>query len=63
MKKIGNDSNILLIIVILIIIVIIKITIKIVSIISSIGVELQNTIFVISNSNHPKMMMTIKTLR
>ena len=62
MKKIGNDSNILLIIVILITFVIIKITIKIVSIISSIGVELQNTIFVISNSIHQKMMMMIKTL-
>ena len=54
MKKIDNDSNVLLIIVILIIIVIIKITINILSIISSIGVELQNTIFVVSNSIHPK---------
>ena len=45
------------------IIVIIKITIKIVNIMSSIGVELQNTIFVIKNGNHPKMMMMIKTLR
>ena len=52
MKEIDNDSNILLIIVLLTIIVIIKITIKIVSIISSIGVEFQLTIFMVRNSNH-----------
>ena len=52
MKKVGNDSNILLIILILIMIVIIKIIIKIVSIISSIGVEFQLTIFMVRNSNH-----------
>ena len=63
MKKVGNYSNILLIIVILIIIVIIKIIIKLVSIISSIRVEFQNTIFLWLEIVIIKMIMVIKTLR